>query len=448
MWQPYPAYRDSGIGWIGDVPEDWGTVAIKRACSRVTDGSHHSPAAIESGGMAYVTVRDLKGNKVDVENAARISHDDFRALERAGCRPQVGDVLFSKDGTVGKVALVQRSDFVVLSSLAILRPSKTMSGRFLAWFLRSTSGEKQIESRFAGAALRRITLDAIVDLQLPLPPADDQHAVSDFLDRETAKIDGLIEKKRRLIELLREKRQALISHAVTRGLNPDAPMKDSGIEWLGEVPVHWDVMRLRHAATVQTGLALGRKLPAVETTSVPYLRVANVQDGYLSLDNVANVEATEQEVQRYQLQLGDVLMNEGGDYDKLGRGAIWTGEIEPCLHQNHVFAVRTTKMLPKWLAAITATSYAKWFFVLRSKQSTNLASISSSNVKELPLVCPPEAEQRAILKALADEVEKLDRVQRAVELAIERLQEHRSALISAAVTGKIDVRGLVEEAAA
>ena len=252
----------------------------------------------------------------------------------------------------------------------------------------------------------------------------------------------LITKQERLITVLQEKRQALISHAVTKGLNPDASMKDSGVAWLGEVPAHWGVKRLKHIADIQTGVAKGRDLSGQDTIHLPYMRVANVQDGYLDLADVATIEIARSELERYRLQAGDVLMNEGGDNDKLGRGHIWRAEIDPCIHQNHVFAVRPHGVEPEWLTLVTGADYAKFYFFSFAKQSTNLASISSSNLRELPVMCPPLPERNEIRLHVAAESVKIDTLIEMAEMAIGKLQERRSTLISAAVTGKIDVRDI------
>ncbi|MDL1867651.1 restriction endonuclease subunit S, partial [Betaproteobacteria bacterium PRO4] len=277
---------------------------------------------------------------------------------------------------------------------------------------------------------------------IPFPPdPDEQRAITTFLDRQTAKIDALIAKKRGLIAALHEQRSAIISHAVTKGLNPDAPMKDSGIEWVDSIPAHWQVQRLKFVSDVRSGVAKGRKFEGVKTVELPYLRVANVQTGHIDLSEVAEIEVTVSEIERYSLKVGDVLMNEGGDYDKLGRGAVWQGQIEPCLHQNHVFAVRPYQQsLSLWITTLTLAQYARFYFMINSKQSTNLASISSRNLSEFPVIMPPQSEREQILGYIEDETRHIDRLTAKAEETIERLQEYRAALISAAVTGKIDVR--------
>jgi type I restriction enzyme S subunit len=218
-------------------------------------------------------------------------------------------------------------------------------------------------------------------------------------------------------------------------------MKPSGIEWLGDVPEHWEVVSLKRIATIRTGVAKGKDYGDQQTILVPYLRVANVQDGYLDLSEVSEIEILSSEIERYRLRSGDVLMNEGGDYDKLGRGHIWEGQIDPCITQNHVFAVRPKGVSSEWLNQITSSSYAQFYFMIKSKQSTNLASISSTNLMNLPVVLPPTAEQDSIVRWIASSTKRFDNLLTEAHRAITLLQERRTALISAAVTGKIDVRG-------
>jgi type I restriction enzyme S subunit len=268
----------------------------------------------------------------------------------------------------------------------------------------------------------------------------EQQQIAAFLDRETAKIDQLIAKQQQLIELLKEKRQAVISHTVTKGLNPDVKMQPSGVEWLGDVPEHWVVRRLKHTSDLQSGIAKGKDLTGKPRISVPMLRVANVQDGYIDLGDVHNIEIEPDQLARYTLRFGDVLMNEGGDNDKLGRGAVWNSEITPCIHQNHVFAIRPYSIEPEWLDLLTRANYAKFHFFRAAKQSTNLASISSTSIKETPLIIPPKDEREETMRHIAKKSELFERAEKKAQRQIELLRERRSALISAAVTGKIDVR--------
>ncbi|XOB94244.1 restriction endonuclease subunit S [Pseudomonadota bacterium 24LQ007] len=216
--------------------------------------------------------------------------------------------------------------------------------------------------------------------------------------------------------------------------------KNSNIEWIGEVPAHWRVASLRWYASIQGGVAKGKNYNAeTPVVDLPYLRVANVQNGFCDLSSVSTVTVAVSEVDRYRLHPGDVLMNEGGDNDKLGRGAVWQGQVENCLHQNHVFAIRPNRhLLPYWLSMFTRSAAARSYFYLYSKQSTNLASISSSNVMSCPLPFPSTQEQRQILGFLDHETAKIDALIREQERLIELLQEKRQAVISHAVTKGLD----------
>ncbi|MFO1251895.1 MAG: hypothetical protein U1E77_12395 [Inhella sp.] len=194
------------------------------------------------------------------------------------------------------------------------------------------------------------------------------------------------------------------------------------------------MLPLKRCATVQTGIAKGKDNEGKDTVAVSYLRVANVQDGHLRLDDVAVIDVPLDALARYQLQHGDVLMNEGGDADKLGRGCIWRGEIAECIHQNHVFAVRPHAVSSEWLNWVTGSAYAQFYFMSRSKQSTNLASISSNNIMDLPLVLPPPAEQTTVVAFLDRETAKIDALIAEQEKLIALLAEKRQATISHAVT--------------
>ena len=311
------------------------------------------------------------------------------------------------------------------------------SARWLGELLRSMNLNQYSQS----AAQPGISVEVIENLYIPVPPTEEQRAIAKYLERETAHIDRLISEKERMLALLEEKRITFISRVVTQGLDPTAPLQSSGHAWLGEVPTHWEVWRLKYLAEVRGGLTLGKQYgSSAGLHAYPYLRVANVQDGFLALNNVLTVEVPSSEAEANLLANGDVLMNEGGDIDKLGRGCVWRDEIKPCLHQNHVFAVRPHSVDSEWLALWTSTLEAKRYFEMRAKRSTNLASISGSNIKELAVPIPPIAEQQAIKRHLERATERTEGIRHALAESIRLLHERRAAIISAAVTGKINFK--------
>jgi type I restriction enzyme S subunit len=441
----YGDYKDSGIEWLGEVPSNWNVVPLKYICSLLKDGTHLPPARVDYG-IPLLSVRNLvDGSFILRDDDSMISESSYEELCR-GFIPQSQDVLLAIVGaTLGKTALISNDlgPFHIQRSLAIFRTQlEKMLPIFLNLIFQSHGFQALLWELTGYSAQPGIYLGTLQNLRIPIPPSFVQKEIAEFVNKETAKIDELVAEQQRLIELLKEKRQAVISHAVTKGLNPDARMKPSGVESIGEVPEHWKVVSLKRIATVQTGIAKGKDYLGQATVQVPYLRVANVQDGFLDLDDVTLIEIPAGDVDRYRLQPGDVLMNEGGDFDKLGRGHIWEGQIDPCIHQNHVFAVRPKLVGAKWLNAITGSDYAQFYFMTRSKQSTNLASISSTNLMELPVVVPPSAEQTVILAFVTKSISDFDSLVAEAQRGIDLLQERRTALISAAVTGKIDVRDL------
>jgi type I restriction enzyme S subunit len=214
------------------------------------------------------------------------------------------------------------------------------------------------------------------------------------------------------------------------------------------------VKRLKFLSSIQTGLTLGKDYAGRLLVTRPYLRVANVQDGYLDLEKITEVSVPAEDVERHELRPGDVLMTEGGDYDKLWRGYVWGGQIKGCLHQNHIFAVRPKQqvLLPRFLASLMTSSHGKNYFTTTSQQTTNLASTNSTKLKNFPLPLPPLDEQQQIPSFLDRETTRVDALLGGVQLPgngglkgklgrlTEQLRDYRFAIISAAVTGKIDVR--------
>jgi type I restriction enzyme, S subunit len=444
----YAKYKSSGVEWLGDVPAHWPVDRLKASIISCKNGIWGDEPKGDGEDIECVRVADFDRARLvvdgEVPTLRSVSHS-----ERSGRVLKRGDLLLEKSGggekqPVGQVVLYDRDEVAVCSNfVAKVTLAEGMVPKF--WMYQHAAAYSRglnVGSIRQTSGIQNLDQSQYFDERGVFPPRSEQRVIADFLDHETAKIDALIAEQEKLLALLAEKRQAAISHAVIRGLDPNAPLKDSGIPWVGEVPAHWEVTRLKFVAAVQTGIAKGKDMLGKKTITVPYLRVANVQDGHLALDEIALIEIEPEQLERYRLQTGDVLMNEGGDFDKLGRGAIWNGEIKDCIHQNHVFAVRPHAVSSQWLNQITSSDYAQFYFMGRSKQSTNLASISSTNIMELPVVLPPEKEQAEILAFIDEQSARLDSLQASASHAIELLKERRSALISAAVTGKIDVRGL------
>ncbi len=390
------------------------------------------------GDINWVTPEDLGklSDRYVRETRRRITEEGYKNCGVG--LASAGSIVLSKRAPIGQAAI-----------LAV--PSTCNQGCFLLtkldgvderfYFYSLIHLRPALEALGRGSTFMELSADDLRSILLPFPSEEQQRLIANYLDREIARIDGLIAEKERMLALLEEKRAALISRVVTRGLDPDVPLKPSGQEWLGEIPAHWGLQRLKQLAEVRGGLTLGKQY-ASELLEYPYLRVANVQDGYLKLDDILTIEVPASEAASNLLAYGDVLMNEGGDIDKLGRGCVWRDEITPCLHQNHVFAVRPRSIDSDWLALWTSTLQAKCYFESRAKRSTNLASISGSNIKELPVPLPPIDEQLAIRQFLEDRHSRLEEVRGELRDSLRLLSERRAALITAAVTGRVDIQDI------
>lgn len=445
--RPYLSYRDTGVVGMEQLPDHW-------RCKRLRFASRTNPLKSEVRGVPGTTEVSFVPME-SVHEYGGMTLDATRRIEevlQGYTYFRDGDIVVAKitpcfENGKGSIAdgLTNGIGFGT-TELHVIRPGSETDRQFLFYLFLSHHFRCDGAGAMYGAGGQKRVPDSFIqDFRAPLPPLPEQRAIAAFLDRKTRQIDESIAKKRRLIELLHEKRSALISHVVTKGLNPDAAMKPSGITWLGDVPRHWEVKRLKFISHLQTGLTLGKNHTDEERARLvlrPYLRVANVQDGWLDLDHITEVEVLPDRVARYELRAGDVLMTEGGDFDKLGRGYVYEGQIDGCLHQNHIFAVRpdARKMDSRFLASMLSCLHGRNYFTQTSQQTTNLASTNATKLGDFPIPLPPLAEQMRIMTRVAEIASTLDALTAAAEAAIGTLTEYRQALISAAVTGKIDVR--------
>lgn len=427
--KPYPDYKPSGVAWLGDVPGHWEVEKIKHLASLVGSKIDGTGAKLPYIGLEHVQsgtgqfVIDVEGMQTEAESTV----NTFEG----------GDVLFGKLRPYLAKAVVAESSGICSSEFLVLRPNAMVSA-YMKNSLLLDGFIRTVDAATFGSKMPRADWNFISQLRLLRPPLDEQQAIADYLDTETARIDALIREKLGLVGLLGEARQSFVSELLS---GEDLPGTPTGNEWVPHLPHGWELRRLKHLAKVRSGIAKGKDTEGQETVELPYLRVANVQDGHLDLTEVSTIEVDAGDAVRYLLQPGDVLMNEGGDYDKLGRGALWSGEVSPCLHQNHVFAVRPFELeISEWLASVTLTRYAKFYFMNNAKQSTNLASISQTNVKELPVLLPPPAMRIELLQRVKREADSLDALIHHAKAEIALLQELRAATIADAVLGRVDVR--------
>lgn len=352
-------------------------------------------------------------------------------------------MLVTKDGTIGKVALVQglaSDDKATLNSgVFVVRPLRNnFSTKYYYWLLQSKVFTDFVDYNKTGSTIVHLYQDTFVNFSYASPKIQDQIQISAFLDHETAKIDNLIEKQQQLIELLKEKRQAVISHAVTKGLNPDVPMKDSGVEWLGEVPEHWSVSTIKYISTfIGTGGTPKNSESFTDDDGIDWFSPGDF-NGSLALRN-AKKKITTQAVSN-----GDAKSYPKNSIVVIGIGAT-LGKVAfvehefSCNQQINIIA-------PSKAVEYKYLTYSLLNQVEQMKQSSNASTIGIMNqekTKQIWIALPPKDEQNLIIDMLSMKLEKYNQNITNAELAIQLMQERRTALISAAVTGKIDVRDWV-----
>jgi len=419
-FKAYPAYKESGVDWIGMVPEKWELKRLKYVfwLSRGVDLSSDNfvegpyPVCASNGIIGY--------------------HDKFTTKGPS--------IIVGRSGSVGEVNYIDRNFWAHNTALFVMH-FYTVIPRYCYYLLL----KMDLKSLSAGTAVGTLNRNYIHDSTMAVPSIVEQESIAAFLDHETTRIDQLIAKKERQIELLQEKRAALISHAVTKGLNPKAKMKDSGIEWLGKIPEHWKLIPLKRLLTqnsdaIKTG-PFGSQLLSSEMLSgeVKVYNQRNIIDkdfdggeNYITVEKYAELKA-------FAVMHGDILVTTRGT---IGRCALFPDDAEegilhPCLMR---IQADQCKLLREYLAMLIQDGGIVQLQLSLMSNATTIAVIYSETLKNVLIPTPPIGEQKSILSKINEDIEWIENLSGKVTTSIEKLQEYRTAIISAAVTGKIDVR--------
>lgn len=439
-FHPYPQYKDSGVEWLGEVPAGWSLCPLKYVA---TCNDNALPDSTDDDyEIRYVEISDV--NEVDGITGST-TYRFSEAPSRARRIVKDGDVLVSTVRTYLRAISPVKSppeNLIASTGFAAIRPTPNKtSGAFLGYLLRAEWWISEVISHSVGVSYPAINAPDLMAINVPVPNITEQTQIARFLDHETGKIDGLIAEQEQLIELLKEKRQATISHAVTKGLNPDVPMKDSGVEWLGEVPEHWDITRLGWQATkINSGKTPRGGAEVYQSSGVLFLRSQNIYDVGLRINDAETTFIdleTHSEMNNSKVQPGDVLLNITGA--SIGRTCLVPPSFPEANVNQHVCIIR----LPKHLAHYTSLvlkSFPTKEQINVMQVGGNRESMNFEQIADLVFAIPPVNEQTLITEHLDRETTKLDTLLTEAQRGIELLKERRSALISAAVTGKIDVR--------
>lgn len=411
------------------LPSGWGTRRLRFLASINNAKLPESTASDRV--LRYMDISSVRGDGSKREPQV-VRFED--APSRARRLARAGDTAISTIRTYLKAITYvddDYSDCVWSTGFAIVSPGPMLDPRFLYYMGRAKWFVAEIQRRSIGVSYPAINADDIGDILCPVPPLEEQRRITEFLDTEIHYLDSSISRLQRLGALSQERMTAYRSFQLACGR-----LLRTG----RDLPPSWTLTRLKFLARLQGGVTLGKDYGDAGLLERPYLRVANVQDGRLHLDEVRTVKVPARETASYELRAGDVLMTEGGDNDKLGRGTVWGSEIPDCLHQNHVFAVRVdpARLRPEFLAAVMGSTHGKAYFQSTAHQTTNLASTNSDKLMNLPVPLPPLGEQDRLLDELGKKGRLTKQLNQAASGCQAVLAERKDALVTAAITGQLD----------
>jgi type I restriction enzyme S subunit len=416
---------------LGPLTEEWGIVPLEQLL--VLRGEVVQPQNVPN--LRYIGLEHL-----DPGISKLLRWGTTEEVKSTKAHFYNSDILYGKlRPYLDKAALAEWEGVCSTDILVFKHTSKTVAD-FMVHVLHTKPFIEHAIATTSGVNHPRTSWNSLRGFQVLLPSLPEQRAIAHFLTT----VCQAIEATERVIEATRQLKKSMMKHLFMYGYVPveetnRTTLRETGF---GSVPSNWDIRSLDECAYVQTGTAKGRKLGNSQTITVPYLRVANVQDGFLNLAEIKQITIKASEIDRYRLEDGDVLLTEGGDFDKLGRGFIWRADIKNCVHQNHIFAVRANRalLLPDYFAYLIQSMYGKAYFLKVAHRTTHLASINSTKLKGFPVLLPSLDEQSQIAKTLAV-IDCKIQVETLRKTALEALFQ---SLLHHLMTGKVRVDNSIE----
>jgi type I restriction enzyme, S subunit len=375
-------------------------------------------------GIPVVGIENVLANKFARRFRRFISEEKFEQLSQYQIRP--GDVLVTTMGTVGRAATVPEGIETAIIDSHLFRMRLNQSKAFPRYLSYAINGYEdllqELKQMASGAIMSGLNTKILKACTVPLPPVDEQRRIVAVLDNQME----AVERARADAEAQLEAAKALPA-AYLRAVFSSSEAQQ------------WQVKNLGDVGEIVSGVTLGRKLNGAEARRVPYLRVANVKDGYLDLSDVYEIEATEVEIAKCRLKAGDLLLTEGGDPDKLGRGTFWQEQISECIHQNHIFRIRLDAacFLPEFISAQLCSTYGKSYFLAHAKQTTGIATINQKVLRGFPLMAPPLSTQRSIAAMLNDQIASAELGREAIEDELDAINKLPAALLRRAFNGEL-----------
>ncbi|MDB9375059.1 restriction endonuclease subunit S [Nodularia sphaerocarpa] len=423
----YPQYKDSGVEWLGDIPEHWEVKRLKFVVKNVIQQKDFKTELETYIALEYIESWTGKLKEPDEEVIFESTVKCFSP----------NDILFCKlRPYLAKVVLAEKHGVCVGELLVIRFNENILLPKFIFYDFLSKRFIELVNSSTYGAKMPRASWTFISNIGFHIPPLSEQKKIACFLDSKLEEIDKFISNKQRLIELLKEQKTAIINRAVTKGLNPHAPMKPSGIEWLGDIPAHWEVKKLKYIAQIVLGKMLQGDSSGNDYLK-PYLRSANIQWDKADVSDIKQMWLTKNEMNSYLVKSKDILVSEGGE---VGRACIWNNEIEECYIQNSVHKITCSQK--------SSAFYIYYqFYIIGHKgyfesivNRVSIGHLTREKLINIKFIIPPLSEQNNIADFINQESAKINQAITTIEKEIELIKEYRTTLISEAVTGKIDVR--------
>ena len=440
--KPYPAYKPSGVDWLGDVPEGWEVKRLGMISEELQTGPFGSQIHTEdyiSEGIPLINPSNIVDGQIAPDEEISVSEETALRLGSHALLP--GDIVLARRGELGRCAIVPENSPPLLCGTGSLRlrPKKELAlPIFIAECIRTPRVREWLSLQSVGSTMDNLNAAIASRIQIPLPPLAEQRAIAGFLEREVGKIDDLVAETRRLIALLAEKRQATISAAVTRGLTPDAPLKPSGVDWLGDIPEGWEVVPLKHLVSFSSGGTPSKERLDFWDGELPWASAKDLKSEYLT-DTLLHITET-------AILEGAAVLEPAGSVLVLVRGMTLAKAFPVCLTACDMAINQDLKAL----RAGPRISNEFLAYSLRGLEAESLSRIDEAGHgtkalrmeawTSMELALPPLAEQGEIVARLRQDLPQLDALTATASEAIALLLERRAALISAAVTGKIDVR--------
>jgi len=449
--KPYEKYKESGLSFLEKIPEKWRVQKIKFFVNIYNGDSLNDAYKIQFESynlddLAYISSKDIDvdNSKVQYENGLRIPKD-FGKFKIA---PTNSILICIEGGSAGKKIAFTNQPVHFVNKLACLNTINGESSKFLFYSLKANLFQSQFKNSIAGL-IGGVSISNLKNFYLTIPPLQEQTAIAKYLDHQTAIIDELIEKKTKQIALLKEKRQAIINETVTKGLDPTAKMKDSGVSWLGEIPESWKIVALRHLCTkIGSGVTPKGGADVYTEEGVIFIRSQNVHFDGLRLDDVVRIEQeTHEKMSGSQVMYKDVLLNITGA--SIGRCSVVNIQEEMNVNQ-HVCIIRpNNKISPEYLNLVLQSNVGQTQ-VKTGTTGGNREGLTFEAIKEFIVPVPALESQFVIVSKIEELLKQFQNLESKNIDQIEKLKEYRQSLISEAVTGKIDVRGwgaLIQEEA-